>query len=68
METKKPKKKKLKSVEEIYNKYKRKSKLKRHLIMGGIKFDIDPKYEIIDLGNYIFLPFSYQKPVKVPMD
>jgi len=51
MENKKRPKKKLKSIEELYNKYKRKNKLKRHLIMGGIKFDIDPKYEIIDLGT-----------------
>ena len=65
MENTKPK---LKTIEELYSKYQRTSKLKRHIIMQSLKFDIDPKYEIIDLGNYIFLPFSYQKPVKVPMD
>jgi len=46
------KKKKLKSIEELYDKYKKtKGKIKRHLIMGGVRFDIDPRYEIIDLGN-----------------
>jgi len=51
MKDKQKKKKKLKSIEELYNNYKRKTKLKRHMIMGGIKFDIDPRYEIFDLGN-----------------
>jgi hypothetical protein len=44
-------KKKLRSIEDLYDKYKKtKGKLKRHLIMGGVKFDIDPRFEIIDLG------------------
>lgn len=43
--------KKLKTVEELYDKYKRKKgSLKKHLILGGVKFIIDPRYEIIDLG------------------
>jgi len=45
------KKQKLKTIEELYDKYKRSVKLKRHLIMNTIKFDIDPRYEIIDLGK-----------------
>ena len=45
------KKKKLKTMEDLYDKYKKtKGKIKRHLIMGGVRFDIDPRYEIIDLG------------------
>jgi hypothetical protein len=38
-------------MKELYSKFNRKKcDLKRHLIMGGVKFDIDPRYEIIDLG------------------
>ena len=38
-------------IDDLYGKYKnKKGKIKKHLIMGGIRFDIDPKYEIIDLG------------------
>ena len=51
---KKATKKKYKSMKELYDKYKRSPtvKLKRHLIMGGTKIDIDPRYEIIDLGKF----------------
>jgi len=44
-------KRKLKSMEELYGKYKKSKKLKRHIIMNSVKFDIDPRYEIFDLGN-----------------
>ena len=41
-------------MEELYDKYKRKKgALKRHLILGGVKFDIDPRYEIMDLGKQL---------------
>ena len=55
------KKRKLKTMEQLYDKYKNtKTKLKRHLIMGGVKFDIDPRFEIIDLGiNAYFIKFHY---------
>ena len=51
---KKAQKKKYKSMKDLYDKYKRSPsvKLKRHLIMGGTQFDIDPRYEIIDLGTF----------------
>ena len=42
---------KLKTIEEMYDKYKQKrSHLKKHLIMEGVRFDIYKEYEIIDLG------------------
>jgi len=47
------KNKKLLTIEFLYDKYKRKKgKLKRHLILGNTKFDLDPKYDIIDLGIF----------------
>ena len=43
---------KIKTIEELYAKYKvKRPNVKPHLIMGGIRFDIDKKYEIIDLGK-----------------
>jgi len=36
----------------MYDKYKQKrSHLKKHLIMEGVRFDIYKEYEIIDLGK-----------------
>ena len=37
----------------MYGKYyQKKSHLKKHLIMEGVRFDIYKEYEIIDLGKF----------------